>query len=136
MPIRLLCVLAGSASEPSPPPRPPTPTPPPATRFCGAVRAATQPGAIGAFTQQSGKHPAVFNYFISWGERVDFHWLGLRLEDAERANSHAMLSVVARGHRPLARATSPAAAATAFLVGLNRLSPSTDRSSTCARCRR
>ena len=50
-----------------------------------------KPGAIGAFEQQSGKHPAVFNYFIDW--RGDFDWLGLRLQDAARAGSHPMLSV-------------------------------------------
>jgi opacity protein-like surface antigen len=51
-------------------------------------------GSIGAFAQQSGKHPAVFNYFISWGaSESNFHWLGFRLQDAERAGSRAMLSV-------------------------------------------
>src|ERR687893_939698 len=50
-----------------------------------------KPGSIGEFARQSGKHPAVFNYFIDW--RGDFNWLGLRLADAERANSRAMLSV-------------------------------------------
>src|SRR5688500_13809333 len=50
-----------------------------------------KPGSIGEFARQSGKHPAVFNYFIDW--RGDFNWLGLRLQDAERAKSRAMLSV-------------------------------------------
>ena len=76
------------------------------------------PGSIGAFTQQSGKHPAVFNYFIDW--RGDFNWLGLRLDDAERAKSHAMLSVSTEetgiSLRDLARGASDG-----FLVGLNRL---------------
>jgi hypothetical protein len=76
------------------------------------------PGSIGAFTQQSGKHPAVFNYFIDW--RGDFNWLGLRLQDAERANSHAMLSVspeeTGLSLRDLARGGGDG-----FLVGLNRL---------------
>jgi hypothetical protein len=78
-------------------------------------------GSIGAFTQQSGKHPAVFNYFISWGaSESSFHWLGFRLQDAENANAHAMLSV-----SPEQTGLSPKALATgggdAFLVGLNRL---------------
>jgi hypothetical protein len=75
-------------------------------------------GSIGAFAEQSGKHPAVFNYFIDW--RGDFNWLGLRLDDAERAKSHAMLSVSTEetgiSLRDLARGGGDA-----FLVGLNRL---------------
>ena len=77
-----------------------------------------KPGAIGAFEQQSGKHPAVFNYFIDW--RGDFNWLGLRLEDAARAGSHPMLSVgtekTGLSLRDLARGGGDG-----FLVGLNRL---------------
>jgi hypothetical protein len=77
-----------------------------------------KPGAIGEFEQQSGKHPAVFNYFIDW--RGDFNWLGLRLDDAKRAKSHAMLSVSTEetgiSLRDLARG-----AGDGFLVGLNRL---------------
>ena len=77
-----------------------------------------KPGAIGEFERQSGKHPAVFNYFIDW--RGDFNWLGLRLDDAERANSRAMLSVSTEetgiSLRDLARG-----AGDGFLVGLNRL---------------
>jgi len=77
-----------------------------------------KPGAIGAFAAQSGKHPAVFNYFIDW--RGDFNWLGLRLDDAERAKSRAMLSVSTEetgiSLRDLARGGGDG-----FLVGLNRL---------------
>jgi hypothetical protein len=78
-------------------------------------------GSIGAFAQQSGKHPAVFNYFISWGaSRSNFHWLGFRLQDAERASSRAMLSVSTEdtGLSPKDLATGEG---DAFLVGLNRL---------------
>jgi hypothetical protein len=77
-----------------------------------------KPGAIGEFERQSGKHPAVFNYFIDW--RGDFNWLGLRLDDAERAESRAMLSVSTEetgiSLRDLARGGGDG-----FLVGLNRL---------------
>ena len=77
-----------------------------------------KPGAIGAFEQQSGKHPAVFNYFIDW--RGDFNWLGLRLQDAARAGSNPMLSVgtekTGLSLRDLARGGGDG-----FLVGLNRL---------------
>jgi len=49
---------------------------------------------IADFERQSGKHPAVFNYFIDWrANDPTFHWLGFRLADAERHGAHAMLSV-------------------------------------------
>jgi hypothetical protein len=78
-------------------------------------------GHIRAFEQQSGKHPAVFNYFISWkASESSFHWLGFRLDDAERQGAHAMLSVStdnpALSPRVLARGGGDG-----FLVGLNRL---------------
>jgi hypothetical protein len=77
-----------------------------------------KPGSIGEFARQSGKHPAVFNYFIDW--RGDFNWLGLRLQDAARAESRAMLSVSTEetglSLRDLARGGGDG-----FLVGLNRL---------------
>src|SRR4029079_13937390 len=78
-------------------------------------------GHIRAFAQQSGKHPAVFNYFISWkASETSFHWLGFRLDDAERRGAHAMLSVStdtpALSPRVLARGGGDG-----FLVGLNRL---------------
>ena len=51
-------------------------------------------GSIADFTVQSGKHPAVFNYFISWrASQPDMHWLSFRLADATRMRSRAMLSV-------------------------------------------
>jgi hypothetical protein len=76
---------------------------------------------IADFARQSGKHPAVFNYFISWtASESSFHWLGFRLEDAERQGAHAMLSIA-----PEQTHLSPGAIARgggdAFLVGLNRL---------------
>jgi opacity protein-like surface antigen len=76
---------------------------------------------IRAFEQQSGKHPAIFNYFISWKATASsFHWLGFRLDDAERQGAHAMLSVSTDNP-----ALSPKALAKGggdrFLVGLNHL---------------
>jgi hypothetical protein len=76
---------------------------------------------ISLFEQQSGKHPAVFNYFISWkASESSFHWLGFRLDDAERQGAHAMLSVStdnpALSPRLLARGGGDR-----FLVGLNHL---------------
>jgi hypothetical protein len=78
-------------------------------------------GSIGAFARQSGKHPAVFNYFISWGaSKSNFHWLGFRLQDAERAGSRAMLSVSPE-HTGLSPKDLATGGGDAFLVGLNRL---------------
>jgi hypothetical protein len=76
---------------------------------------------IRAFEQQSGKHPAIFNYFISWKATASsFHWLGFRLDDAERQGAHSMLSVSTDNP-----ALSPKALAKGggdrFLVGLNHL---------------
>jgi hypothetical protein len=51
-------------------------------------------GSIAEFGRQSGKHPAVFNYFISWrASRSDMHWLGFRLADATGQRARTMLSV-------------------------------------------
>jgi hypothetical protein len=73
------------------------------------------------FAQQSGKHPAVFNYFISWrASEPAFQWLSFRLADARAADTAAMLSVA-----PEDTGLSPHDIAIgdgdAFLVGLNRL---------------
>jgi hypothetical protein len=75
---------------------------------------------ISDFARQSGRHPAVFNYFIQWkANDPTFHWLGFRLSDAERQRSRAMLSVSAGG------GLSPGALARGagdnFLVRLNGL---------------
>ena len=78
-------------------------------------------GSIADFTRQSGKHPAVFNYFISWrASRSDMHWLSFRLADAERMRSRAMLSVstdeTGLSPRDLARGGGDG-----FLIALGRL---------------
>src|SRR5688500_20264037 len=49
------------------------------------------------FAKQSGKHPAVFNYFIEWKSNdPTFHWLGFRLQDALDEGARAMLSEIGR----------------------------------------
>jgi hypothetical protein len=73
------------------------------------------------FAQQSGKHPAVFNYFISWhASESSLHWLSFRLADARAQGTAAMLSIspedTGLSPRDLARGEGDA-----FLVGLNRL---------------
>jgi len=76
---------------------------------------------IAYFGAQSGKRPAVFNYFISWrASSSDMHWLGFRLEDAIAQNARPMLSVSPNGTgltpRSIARGEGDR-----FLVALNRL---------------
>src|SRR4051795_323634 len=62
---------------------------------------------ISLFEQQSGKHPAVFNYFISWkASESSFHWLGFRLDDAERQGGHP--KVLVSGAKPGVAATDVA----------------------------
>ncbi len=40
------------------------------------------------FDSQSGKHPAVFGYFITWSaKKPALHWLGFRLSDATAERS-------------------------------------------------
>jgi hypothetical protein len=73
------------------------------------------------FAQQSGKHPAVFNYFIEWrANDPTFHWLGFRLQDAEREGTRALLSVETSG-TGIDNAELANGAGDTFLVRLNGL---------------
>ena len=73
---------------------------------------------IADFERQSGKHPAVFNYFVDWG--AEDGWLVARLQDAQRLGSNAMLSLSTSGTgispRELAGGEGDG-----FLLRLNRL---------------
>jgi hypothetical protein len=73
------------------------------------------------FGVQSGKHPAVFNYFISWNaSESSFHWLSFRLADARAQHTAAMLSIspedTGLSPRDIARGRGDD-----FLIGLNQL---------------
>jgi hypothetical protein len=79
------------------------------------------PGAVDAFGRQAGKHPAVYQYFISWqAGRSDLHWLEGILDNTRRARSRAMFAVSTKG-----TGLSPAAISQgrgdAFLLALNRM---------------
>jgi hypothetical protein len=79
------------------------------------------PGAPDAFGRQAGKHPAVYQYFVSWrAGRSDVRWLDGLLQSTERARSRAMFAVSTKGTR-----LTPAAIARGegddFLLALNRL---------------
>ena len=78
-------------------------------------------GHIRDFARQSGKHPAVFNYFIEWrANDPTFHWLGFRLRDAQAQGSRAMLSVETSG-TGISLAELARGAGDTFLVRLNDL---------------
>jgi hypothetical protein len=73
------------------------------------------------FGRQSGKHPAVFNYFITWrATSSDMNWLSARLADATRKRSRTMLSVSTSG-TPLKPAGLARGSGDRFLVALCRL---------------
>jgi hypothetical protein len=94
---------------------------PPAEKVYWGGQGGYSQAHIRDFAQQSGKHPAVFNYFISWrASQSSFHWLSYRLADARAQGAAAMLSVAPEdtGLRPrdLARGEGDV-----FLMGLTRL---------------
>jgi len=94
---------------------------PPAEKVYWGGQGGYSQAHIRDFAQQSGKHPAVFNYFISWrSSESSFHWLSYRLADARAQNTAAMLSVAPEDTgltpRDLAQGKGDA-----FLLGLNRL---------------
>jgi hypothetical protein len=94
---------------------------PPAEKVYWGGQGGYSQAHIRDFAQQSGKHPAVFNYFISWrASESSFHWLSYRLADTRAQGAAAMLSISPEGTglrpRDLARGGGDA-----FLVGLNRL---------------
>jgi len=78
-------------------------------------------GAVGEFARQSGKHPAVYQYFVSWksGTR-DLNFIRGLLANTRRAGSRTALAVTTNG-----TGLSPAAIARGegdrFLVALNRI---------------
>jgi hypothetical protein len=76
---------------------------------------------IADFAQQSGKHPAVFNYFISWQATTPaLHWLSLRLTDSTRMGARTLLSVSPEETR-LTPGQLARGAGDGFLVALCRL---------------
>ena len=89
--------------------------PPPNKVFWGG-QGGYSAGHIRAFDQQSGKHPAVFNYFIEWN--AGLHWLGIRLDDARRERARTLLSIEPAGLSP---GTIAGGRGDTFLVQLNLL---------------
>jgi hypothetical protein len=78
-------------------------------------------GDIRDFQQQSGLHPALYNYFISWnGSDSALHWLSFRFADAQAEKAAVMLSI-----SPEETRLTPRDLATGkgdgFLIALNQL---------------
>jgi hypothetical protein len=78
-------------------------------------------GDIQDFARQSGLHPALYNYFVSWnGSDSALHWLSFRFADAKAEDSAVMLSISPEetrlSPRDLARGEGDA-----FLIALNQL---------------
>lgn len=79
------------------------------------------PGAVADFTVQSGKHPAVFQYFVSWrSARSDVGFLERLLAQSHAARSRVALAVSTKG-TGLSPAALAAGEGDGFLLALNRI---------------
>jgi hypothetical protein len=129
-----LALLPGAAIAGSPMNAPPYA--PPGGKIYWGGQGGYSRAHIMDFEQQSGKHPAVFNYFISWNASDSaFHWLSFRLADARAEQTAAMLSVAPEDTgltpRDLAQGRGDD-----FLVGLNTALAEHGQVTFCARCPR
>ena len=115
LPIVLAAALAGPGRAHA------APFLPPSNEIFWGGQGGYTAGHIADFDTQSGKHPAIFNYFISWRASFsDMHWLGFRLDDATEQRARPLLSI-----SPTGTGLSPASIARGkgdgFLLRLNRL---------------
>ena len=79
------------------------------------------PGAIDDFTAQSGKHPAVFQYFVSWRSGAsDVRFLERLLHNSDRAHSRVAFAVSTKG-TGLSPGALAAGEGDGFLLALNRM---------------
>jgi hypothetical protein len=73
------------------------------------------------FQVQSGKHPAIYNFFISWNASDSaMHWLSFRFADAKAQKSAVMLSVSPEEIRLTPRDIA-SGDGDAFLLALNQM---------------
>jgi hypothetical protein len=94
--------------------------PPPGKVFWGG-QGGYSAANIADFIGQSGLHPAVYNYFISWrATRPAMHWLSFRLADSTRMGARTLLSVSTAG-TGLTPAALARGAGDGFLIELGRL---------------
>jgi hypothetical protein len=94
---------------------------PPAGKVFWGGQGGYSAASIEDFWRQSGKHPAIYNYFISWrASEPDMHWLGFRLRDAAHEHARTLLSVSIDG-TGLTPAAIADGAGDGFLLALGRL---------------
>lgn len=94
--------------------------PPPGQVFHSGIGGYGEP-AVADFTAQSGKHPAVFQYFVSWRSgRSDLRFVERLLDKSDRARSRVALAVSTKG-TGLTPAALAAGHGDGFLLGLNRM---------------
>lgn len=78
-------------------------------------------GAVDDFTTQSGKHPAVFQYFVSWRSGAsDVRFLERLLRQGDAARARVALAVSTKG-TGLTPAALAAGEGDGFLLALNRI---------------
>ncbi|MDQ4048012.1 MAG: hypothetical protein M3131_01320 [Actinomycetota bacterium] len=78
-------------------------------------------GAIDDFTAQSGKHPAIFQYFVSWRSGPsDVRFLERLLQSSDRSRSRVAFAVSTKG-TGLTPAALAAGDGDGFLLELNRI---------------
>ena len=77
-------------------------------------------GAIDDFAAQSGKHPAVFQYFVSWRSGAsDVSFLKRLLQSSNRARSRAALAVSTKWTSPALVDTCPLGGWPDQLININ-----------------
>ena len=95
-------------------------TPPPGQVFHSGI-GGYHAGAIDEFAAQSGRHPAVFGYFVSWRSGPsDVRFIKRLLADGHRGRARVSLSVSTKG-TGLTPAALAAGEGDGFLLALNRV---------------
>ena len=94
--------------------------PPPGTVFHGGL-GGYGPGAVADFTRESGKHPAVFQYFVNWRSQPrDLGFVERLVTQTEDAGSRTALAVTTND-TPLTPRAIARGQGDGFLVGLNAI---------------
>jgi hypothetical protein len=122
MPVRRIAIaLIAAAAFAAPASASANPFLPPSGKVFWGGQGGYTRGQIADFAAQSGKHAAIFNYFISWrASSSDMHWLGFRIDDAIAQRARPMLSVSPNGTGLTPKSIADGRG-DGFLVQLNRL---------------
>ena len=110
------CATLARAAQPAVPAEPPTPLPaPPGLIFTGVSS-----GSFQTFEAQTGKHPAIYGEFVTWGESIHFAFAA-----AAAAHARLMLHISTAPGYHVRPAITPRGIARgngdAYLVNLNQL---------------